>query len=298
MSVSQSQLIEWFQPLVDNGKCLSDQDNLQHYGRDWTRFYEPQASLVLLPTSIDQVQAIVKKANEHNIALMPSGGRTGLSAGAVAINGEIVVAMDAMNKILSFDDASRTVHCQAGVITEQLQNFAKEHDLFYPVNFASAGSSQIGGNIATNAGGIKVIRYGLTRQWISGLTVVTGTGEILYLNNGLVKNATGLDLRHLFIGSEGILGFIVEAHIQLTRSPKDLSVLVLGTPNFSAIMNILKTFQQKIDLTAFEFFSDKAMKHVLAHGIPAPFDTPCTFYTLIEYENLSEETLEIVMSLF
>lgn len=298
MSVTQSQLIEWFESLVDAGKCLSDDDSLQNYGRDWTRFYEPNASLVLLPTSVEQVQAIVKKANEHKVALMPSGGRTGLSGGAVATNGEIVVAFDAMNAIINFDDSSRTVKCQAGVITEQLQNFAEDNDLFYPVDFASAGSSQIGGNIATNAGGIKVIRYGLTRQWVSGLTVVTGTGEILRLNNGLMKNATGLDFRHLFIGSEGILGFIVEAEIQLTRPPKDLSVLVLGTPDFEAIMNVLKTFQKNIDLTAFEFFSDKAMKHVLNHGVPSPFDTPCAFYTLIEYENISEETEDKVMELF
>src|SRR5690606_24682768 len=113
------------------------------------------------------------------------------------------VSFDRMNRVLDFDPADRLVRCQAGLVTEGLQNFAADQGLFYPVDFASAGSSQIGGNIATNAGGIKVIRYGLTRNWIAGLKVVTGGGQVLELNRGLVKNATGYDLRHLFIGSEG-----------------------------------------------------------------------------------------------
>ena len=95
-----------------------------------------------------------------------------------------------------------------------------EKGLYYPVDFASSGSSQIGGNIATNAGGIRVIRHGLTRDWVAGLKVVTGTGAVLDLNHGLVKNATGYDLRHLFIGSEGTLGFIVEAQMRLAKAPR------------------------------------------------------------------------------
>ena len=130
------------------------------------------------------------------------------------------------------------------------------------MDFASAGSSQIGGNIGTNAGGIKVIRYGMTRDWITGLKVVTGKGELLDLNKGLIKNATGYDFRHLFIGSEGTLGFVVEATVKLTRQPKDLTCLVLGAPGFREVMKILHAFQQDIDLTAFEFFSDKAMAPV------------------------------------
>lgn len=298
--LTQQQLQQYFAPLVPDGKCLSDADSLEHYGRDWTRFYTPAPSLVLLPNTVEQVQAIVKKANEHRVALVPSGGRTGLSGGAVAKNGEIVVALDNLNQIIQFDVASRTVTCQAGVITEQLHTFAQEQGLFYPVDFASSGSSQIGGNIATNAGGIKVIRWGMTRQWVSGLKVVTGTGELLELNNGLVKNATGYDLRHLFIGSEGTLGFIVEADIQLTRPPQDLTVLVLGTPDFTAIMQVLAVFQKAVDLTAFEFFSDKAMRHVLAHGVPQPFEdgTQSAYYALLEFENTSEAVYDAVMTAF
>ena len=124
----------------------------------------------------------------------------------------------------------------AGAITQSVQQAARDADLFYPVDFASSGSSQIGGNIATNAGGINVIRYGMTREWVAGLTVVTGKGEVLELNKGLMKNNTGLDFRHLFIGSEGILGFITEATLKLTAPPKDPTVLVLGLSDMSAIM--------------------------------------------------------------
>ena len=160
----------------------------------------------MFPKSVEQVQAIVRWANQHKVGLVPSGGRTGLSAAAVAANGEVVVAFDYMNRILDFNAFDRTVVCQPGVVTKQLQTFAEENGLYYPVDFASSGSSQIGGNIGTNAGGIKVIRYGMTRNWVAGMKVVTGKGDLLELNKDLIKNATGYDMRQLFIGAEGTPG--------------------------------------------------------------------------------------------
>ena len=171
------------------------------YGRDWTRFYEPDPLAVIFPKSVQDVQDIVKFAVQQQLNIVPSGGRTGLSGGAVAQHQELVISFDSMSQIRDFNPIEQTVICQAGVITQSLQEFAKAHQLFYPVDFASAGSSQIGGNIATNAGGINVIRYGMTRDWVLGLVVVTGTGDVLHLNQGLTKNNTGYDLRHLFIGA-------------------------------------------------------------------------------------------------
>ncbi|MGP5315979.1 FAD-binding oxidoreductase, partial [Psychrobacter faecalis] len=170
----------------DPSQIKTDPESLEHWGKDWTKHFAPAAAAIIFPKTTEQVQAIVLLANEHNVVLTPSGGRTGLSAGAVAANGEIVVSMDKMNHIGQFYPADRMVEIEAGVVTEQLQQFAESKDLYYPVDFASAGSSQIGGNIGTNAGGIKVIRYGMTRQWIMGLTVVTGKGDILQLNRGMV----------------------------------------------------------------------------------------------------------------
>ena len=141
------------------------------------------------------------------------------------------------------DKKCRPVQCGAGVITEQLQNFAEDKGLFYPVDFASSGSSQIGGNISTNAGGIKVIKYGMTRDWVAGLTVVTGKGEILELNRGLLKNNAGYDLRQLFIGAEGTLGFVVNAVMRLTRKPQNLTVLVLGVPDADGAIVLVKPGQ-------------------------------------------------------
>ncbi len=292
-----SAVADLFRPLL-GARCLTDEDSLKRYGVDWTRVWAPAPSAVLLPETTEEVQAIVRLANEHRIALVPSGGRTGLSAAAVAADGEVVVAFDRMNKVLDFSPFDRAVTVQPGVITRQLQEFAEQQGLFYPVDFASAGSSNIGGNIGTNAGGIKVIRYGMTRDWVLGLKVVTGKGELLDLNKGLVKNATGYDFRHLMIGSEGTLGFVVEATVKLARQPNNLTVLVLGAPGFREVMSILHAFQSKIDLTAFEFFSDKAMAHVLAHGVPRPFAAAAPFYCLLEFEGSSEGVMNDAMALF
>ncbi|AGA88347.1 FAD/FMN-dependent dehydrogenase [Stutzerimonas stutzeri RCH2] len=292
-------LIDELKTLVEPGKVLTDADSLNAYGKDWTKHFAPAPSAIVFPKSIEQVQAIVRWANERKVALVPSGGRTGLSAAAVAANGEVVVSFDYMNQILEFNEMDRTAVCQPGVVTAQLQQFAEDKGLYYPVDFASAGSSQIGGNIGTNAGGIKVIRYGMTRNWVAGMKVVTGKGDVLELNKDLIKNATGYDLRQLFIGAEGTLGFVVEATMRLERQPTNLTALVLGTPDFDSIMPVLHAFQDKLDLTAFEFFSDKALAKVLGRGdVPAPFETDCPFYALLEFEATTEERADQALATF
>ncbi|MDN5566592.1 MAG: FAD-binding oxidoreductase [Psychrobacter sp.] len=283
----------------DDSQIKTDSESLEHWGKDWTKHFAPAAAAIVFPKSTEQVQTIVLLANEHKVVLTPSGGRTGLSAGAVAANGEIVVSMDKMNHIGKFHAADRLVEIEAGVVTQQLQQFAESKDLYYPVDFASAGSSQMGGNIGTNAGGIKVIRYGMTRQWIMGLTVVTGKGDILELNRGMVKNATGYDLRQLFIGSEGTLGLVTQAQIKLERLPQDLSVMVLGMDNFTDVMNVLSAFQAQIDLTAFEFFDDTAIDKLMAHGqVQEPFESRTKFYTLLEFEAPYEPIMDKAMAIF
>jgi FAD/FMN-containing dehydrogenase len=291
--------IEELKTLVEPGKVLTDADSLETYGKDWTKQYAPAPSAIVFPKTTEQVQAIVRWANQHKIALVPSGGRTGLSAAAVAANGEVVVSFDYMNRIVEFNEYDRTVVCQPGVVTKQLQLFAEEKGLYYPVDFASSGSSQLGGNIGTNAGGIKVIRYGMTRNWVAGLKVVTGTGELLELNRDLIKNATGYDLRQLFIGAEGTLGFVVEATMRLERAPKNLTAMVLGTPDFDSIMPVLHAFQGKLDLTAFEFFSDRCLEKILGRGdVPAPFESRTPFYALLEFEALNEDVANEALATF
>lgn len=297
--LDKSAIVAQLKTLVEEGKVRTDEDSLANFGKDWTKIYEPRPLAVVFPKTTEQVQAIVQFANEQGIGLVPSGGRTGLSAGAVAAAGEVVVSFDYMNQILDFNASDRSVTCQAGVVTEQLQLFAEEQGLYYPVDFASAGSSQLGGNLSTNAGGIKVIRYGMSRDWVLGLKVVTGKGDILTLNLGLEKNNTGYDLRHLFIGAEGTLGFITEATMKLTRKPKNLTVLVLGLADVTNAMDVLRAFQQRTDLTAYEFFSHQAMGHVLAHNdVGAPFEGTAPYYALLEFEAISETALDEAMEIF
>jgi FAD/FMN-containing dehydrogenase len=289
-------MIEALNELLSPKRVRTDAETLAVWGRDWTRSFAVAPTAVVFPETTDHVVALVRGANEHRWSLVPSGGRTGLSGGAVASNGEIVVSFDRMNRILDFNEADRIVRCQAGVVTETLQAFAAERGLSYPVDFASSGSSQIGGNIATNAGGIRVIRHGLTRDWVAGLKVVTGTGAVLDLNHGLVKNATGYDLRHLFVGSEGTLGFIVEAQMRLARAQAPQMVMVLGVEQFPDILNVLARFQGALTLSAFEFFSELALQKVAAHRkLRRPLDQAAAFYALIEFD---VDSLDVALRTF
>jgi glycolate oxidase subunit GlcD len=275
--------------LLPSDQIKTDPESLKYYGKDWTTYFDINASAILFPRSTENVVKIVKWARKNKIALVPSGGRTGLSGAAVATQGEVVVSFEQMNKIISFNETDQTVTCESGLVTEALQQFAHDQNLYYPVDFAASGSSQIGGNIATNAGGIKVVRYGLTRDWVAGLKVVTGAGEVLELNNGLMKNATGLDLRHLFIGSEGTLGFITECTIRLAAPPPPLKVMVLGVSTLDAVMKIFAQFKKKTTLVAFEMFSDKALAKVMeSTGLPKPFETETPFYVLADVEARGE----------
>lgn len=277
----------------------TDAESLQIYGKDWTTYFDIKCSAVLFPESTEDVVQIVKWAQKTKTKLIPSGGRTGLSGAACALNGEVVVSFDRMNKIKNFNPTEQSVVCEAGVITENLQKFAKSQGLLYPVDFAARGSSQIGGNIATNAGGIKVVRYGLTRDWVSHLKVVTGTGEVLELGKSLVKNATGYDLKHLMVGSEGTLGFIVEATMKLVAPPLGIQVLILAVPTLENVMDVFAEFKRKTNLVAFEMFSNKALSYVLkSTGLPDPLSQASDFYLVLEIEKNSDTEEEKILQTF
>ncbi|HPE59916.1 MAG TPA: FAD-binding oxidoreductase [Thiolinea sp.] len=296
--LSGAELEQTLGRIVGAERVHMDADSLQQYGLDRTRQYTPAPCAIVFPEQTTQVRELVLLARRHRLAIVPSGGRTGLSGGAVAAQGELVIALERMNRILDFNAVDRSLHCEAGMITAQLQAFAQQQNLFYPVDFASSGSSQIGGNVATNAGGIKVIRYGLTRDQILGLTVVTGQGDILQLNRGLVKNATGYDLRHLFIGSEGTLGLITEVTVRLMTPPENPTVMVLGITDMSALMQVLEQFRQRIEPTAFEFFSEPALQHVIRRGLARPFAQPAPFYALLEFESRHESIQAAALAVF
>jgi len=272
---------------------------LESHGCDWTRFRKPDAAAVAFPRSAGDVTRLVTVAAEHGIPLVPSGGRTGLSGGAVADAGEVVVSFDRMRRIVDFNAIDRTLTVEPGVVTQAIQDYAAQRNLYYPVSFASEGSSQIGGNIATNAGGIRVLRYGLTRDQVVGLKVVDGRGALLECNGGLVKNASGYDLRHLFIGSEGTLGLIVEATLRLTDPPLPSRVMLLAVSDLDAMTRVFRQFNDALNLTAFEFLSAGAMSHVRAgHGLPAPMETETPYYALLEFDCADPSVEDLALQRF
>ena len=268
--------------------------DLEQYGRDWTRRWTPAPLAIALPDTVAEVQAVVRWAKANRVAVVPSGGRTGLSGGAVAANGELVLSLERLNKVLGFDAVDRTLTVQAGIPLQLAQDAARAHDLHYPVDFAARGSCSIGGNIATNAGGIRVVRYGNTREWIAGVKLVDGNGDLLELGRGLVKNSSGYDLRHLAIGSEGTLGVVVEATLRLTEPPPPTNVMLLALPSFEALMQVFATFRARLQLQAFEFLTDVALKHVLAHGGQAPFAEVHPYYVVTEFASDEASEVEVL----
>ncbi|MFT3765774.1 MAG: FAD-binding oxidoreductase [Minicystis sp.] len=279
----------------------TDPGDLTTFGRDWTKVVDPHPAAIALPRTTAEVSRLLRLCAEHRVAVVPSGGRTGLAAGAVAGNGELVVSLSRMRRMDPVDLLGATVRVQAGAVTEAVHQHAAEQGLTWPVDFASKGSSQVGGNIATNAGGVKVIRYGLTRQWVLGLEVVLAGGEVLELNGALEKNNTGLDLRQLFIGSEGTLGIITEATLKLTRPPEKLDVFLFAVPDLAGVLALFREARRgPFVIMAYEFFTEKCLARVRRHrNVVTPLSAPSDYYVLLEVERGEPEALEAwIASLF
>ena len=271
-----------------------DPADLAEYGRDWTRVVDPAPCAVALPRDTAQVATLVKLCAEHAVAIVPSGGRTGLAGGAVAAKGELVLSLSRMRAMHPVDTLGSTVRVQAGAVTQAVHEHCAPHGLTWPVDFASKGSSTVGGNIATNAGGVKVIRYGLTRQWVLGLQVVLAGGQVLELNGALEKNNTGLDLRQLFIGSEGTLGVVTEATLKLARLPQRCDVLLFAVPDLAGVVRLFREVRAApFVLSAYEMFTAACLARVVAHRkLRPPFDSPASHHVLVELEDAPREALE------
>jgi FAD/FMN-containing dehydrogenase len=275
-----------------------DPATLATFGIDWTTVYTPNACAVAQPRSTDEVARLLTLANQFHVAVVPSGGRTGLAGGAVAAHGELVLSLSRMHRMDPVDVLGESVRVQAGAVTEAVHQHCAPFGLTWPVDFASKGSSQVGGNIATNAGGVRVIRYGLTRNWVLGLEVVTAQGEVLELNGALEKNNTGLDLRQLFIGSEGTLGVITEATLKLTHLPAKRDVMLFGLSDLAAVLRLFGAARGgPFTIAAYEFFSDRCLARVLRHRqLQAPLSASANAYVLLEVEHALEPELDAWLS--
>jgi FAD/FMN-containing dehydrogenase len=283
------------------GTISRDPLDLGDYGRDWTRVFDPAPCAVALPRTTYEVGRIVEICAQHKVAIVPSGGRTGLAGGAMATNGELVVSLTRMRALHPVDTLGSTVRVQAGAVTQAVHEHCANEGLTWPVDFASKGSSTIGGNIATNAGGVKVIRYGLTRQWVLGLQVVVASGETLELGGALEKNNTGVDLRQLFIGSEGTLGIVTEATLKLAKLPGKLDVLLFAVPDLAGVLRLFReTRAAPLTLAAYEMFTTECLARVTKHRkLRPPLESPSPYYVLVELEDATRESIETwVQSLF
>ena len=221
-------ILKRLKEIVGNENVRMEEDYLEKYSKDETSgVIAKKPDVVVFPTSVEQVSEIVKLANEYLVPITPRGAGTGLSGGAIPIHGGIVLSLEKMNRIVEFDPTNMTVTVEPGVITDEIQKLAEEHNLYYAGDPASSESSSIGGNIAENAGGTRVIKYGPTSHHVLGMELVTPTGEIVRYGGKMVKNVMGYDMIRLIVGSEGTLGIVTKIILRLIPKPKYFATLLV-----------------------------------------------------------------------
>lgn len=259
----------------------------------------PPASLALLrPRSTEEVSWILAQCHAIDQPIVVHGGRTGVAGGAVATDREIVVSLERMNRILQIDPISLTITVEAGVAIEAVQEAALAHDLFYPIDLGSKGTATVGGTVATNAGGNRVIRWGMTRHNILGLEVVLADGSVLNLMNRFLKNNTGYDLKQLFIGSEGTLGVVCKAILRLVPKPTTQKVALVAVENYENVLKLLERARAMQQLSAFEVMWQDYYDIVSVDPARRLIAPDSAFYILIEAMGYSEECDEKAFTQF
>jgi FAD/FMN-containing dehydrogenase len=269
------------QLICGEANVLFDQD-LSAYERDWRGREQGRALCVVRPGSTAEVAAVVKACAAAGVPMVPQGGNTGLVMGSTPDDSgrEVVLSLQRMNKVRQMDAANATVTVEAGCVLERLQQVADDAGFLFPLSLASEGSCTLGGNLASNAGGTQVLRYGNTRDLCLGLEVVTPQGEVWHGLSGLRKDNTGLDLRNLFIGSEGTLGVITAATLKLFPKPAAQRTAWAAVPSVQAAVDLLGLAQLHLGagLTGFEMMGQVALglvaKHMPQLKIPLWQDAP------------------------
>eukprot|EP01041_Mallomonas_annulata_P000318 gene318-577_t len=238
-------------------------DDISKYNKDWTNSFTG-GSVVCLPNEVHQIKALLKYCNDNKIGVIPQGGNTGLVGGGVGIGDQIILSLSKMNKIISFDEFSGIVQCEAGCILEELNTYVSNKNFIVPLDLGAKGSCMIGGNVSTNAGGLRVIRYGSLHANILGLEIILPNGNTLDLMSSIQKDNTGYDLKHLFIGSEGTLGVITKVSLRVIPKPKHTNVFFVRMRSFQHMLHVLKRARVELQesLSAFEFIDTKCMDAV------------------------------------
>ena len=261
-------LMEALRGAVGTAQVLTDGD-LSAFEVDWRKRYRGKALAVVRPGSAAEVAAVVKACAAHGASLVPQGGNTGLVGASVPDGSgtQVVVNLTRMNRIRAIDAANLTMTLDAGCVLQAAQEAAAECGLLLPLSLAAEGSCTVGGNLATNAGGTQVLRFGNARDLCLGLEVVTADGELWDGLSGLRKDNTGYDLRDLFIGSEGTLGVITGATLKLYPQPAAVTTALAALPTLKAAVGLLQLAQARLGpgLTGFEVMSEFALGLVRTH---------------------------------
>ncbi|CAO3610482.1 unnamed protein product [Cunninghamella echinulata] len=285
--------VDHFKTIVgEQGLIYDNEDNLASFNVDWMNKYKGQFKLVLKPKTTQQVSDILKYCNEQSIAVVPQGGNTGLVGGSVPLFDEVVLSLQSMNNIRSFDEVSGILTADAGCILENLDNWLTEKGYMMPLDLGAKGSCHIGGNLATNAGGLRLLRYGSLHGTVLGLEVVLPDGSILDSMSTLRKDNTGYDLKQLFIGSEGTVGVITGVSILTPHRPKAVNVALLGLDTFEDVQKAFKKSKSELSeiLSAFEYWDNNALQIYKKHSEAKPvMDNEYPFYVLIETSGSNKE---------
>ncbi len=263
------ELLSRFEAIVGEKGALAAPEDTEAYLHEWRGLYHGQTALVLRPQTVEEVSAILKLAHEERIAIVPQGGNTGLVGAQIPFEtgGEIVLSLNRMKAIRAVDRTGNTLTAEAGATLQSIQEAAAAEDRLFPLSLASEGTCEIGGNIATNAGGVHVLRYGNTRDLVLGLEAVFPGGEVWNGLKTLRKDNTGYDLKSLLIGSEGTLGVITAATLKLFPRPAEAATVFAGLPSLQAAASLFSTASRKAGplLTAFELLPRILLDFLLAH---------------------------------
>ena len=260
--------INKFRKIVGNKNVITDKNDMQKYLKEWRGVYTGVAGAIVKPKSTKEVSNILKFAYRKNISCIPQGGNTGLVGGQIPFNRDhIVISLERLNKIREINPTDQSVTVEAGLILSDLQKKCDENNLIFPLSLASEGSCSLGGNIASNAGGVAVLYYGNTRELVMGLEVVLSDGSIINNLKTLIKDNTGYSIKDLFVGSEGTLGVITAATLKVFPKPKNIYTALLSVNSPKQSIEILNYIRNNlsIPLTAFELMNNFSIELVNKH---------------------------------
>ncbi|KAK4985652.1 D-lactate ferricytochrome c oxidoreductase [Elasticomyces elasticus] len=283
--------VKYFKDLLGSGSAVIDGlseeagEDIEPFNSDWMRKYRGHAKLVVKPGSTEEVSKILKYCNDKMLAVVPQGGNTGLVGGSVPVFDEIVINLSRMNKIRSFDEVSGILVADAGVILETADSFLAEKKHIFPLDLGAKGSCQIGGNVATNAGGLRLLRYGSMHGNILGIEAVLPDGTIMDDLSKLRKNNTGYDIKQLFIGGEGTIGIITAISILCPQRSPAMNVAYFGLDSFEKVQQAFREAKNQLSeiLSAFELMDGRSQKlYNRATGKKLPLEGEHPFYCLIE----------------